>query len=502
MNEAPVANKPGIPLKNGRALVLAGGMVISAVLVSTLINPLLAIPIVLAAVVAPYWNPERALMVYIVVTLLWPSKLEWEFGPWNWGPSRVFIVILFITWFIYLLRHEVEWPKTPLDLALVLFMSAMLISLIPTGMDMSSEQLFRSLKTFGYSIGEWFLLFFMVTTIPRNWQRARRFIVFILALVSIVALVGIIEYLTGFRFFEWLRHYLPSGEKMISNLHEENLATQTGGMFRGSITRIVSTTISPHEVGTLMAMTIPLLFYFLSYSRTTRLKIVCLAAMVLEASALALTVTRGASIAAILAIVTMSLFSKNNIMRLGIVLTLTVVFLVLAIFPAITDAYLAVSSPEVLGQEQSLQGRFDDWPQAEKLLEGNEIFGIGIGQVTGHVLAYGKTVSRGFYATDNWYLAAAPEIGFFGMSTIVVLWGSILFMLFRKSPLENERAREARDLRIAIMAGAVAFMFMCFSFDAMVFMTVSKFFFLMVGLGWALYKGEQRMVANKADTLF
>lgn len=488
--EAIASPPPDLSLKNGRALLLAGGVLALAFLTGVYISMFLALLIGVVAAAAPYWRLDRGLVLFVAATLLWPHMLAWRLGPWIWDPSRAIFTLLFLTWVVALMRGQVKLSKTPLDLAFLMLAGVMLLSIVVNNPGMNSEQNGRTLKTFGTDVVEWGLLYYLVTSIIKDWFQARKIVSIIAALLVVVALAGVIEYITGFRVYEWFRHYLPGGENMISNVHEFELENRYIGYQRGDVLRIVSTTMSYQEVGTLMAMAIPLIMYLLAYARKWPWALFWAGSLVPVVSALFLSVTRGAIIAAAAAIICTSLFSHRGVLRAAFMPILVVSLIVFLLFPSIPGAILSVSASSALPQESSLQGRFKDWPEAGKLLRDHELLGVGPGLVTGHLLDYGGVVSSDFRVTDNWYLATTTEMGALGIGALLILWGAMFTFLLRGRKQSGSLVHGVRDLRIAILSSGVAFMIMCFTFDAGVFVTISKMFFLLIGLGVVVARAD------------
>ncbi|RJQ45567.1 MAG: hypothetical protein C4534_04625, partial [Gaiellales bacterium] len=392
----------------------------------------------------------------------------------------------------YAARGEVRFRSTQLDYAIVFFIAAMILSLVFNSLYFNQEQFGKALKTIGYCVIEWFLLFYIVVSIVRDTNRAKKLTAVLTILISIVAVVGIIEYFAGFRFFEWLRQFIPGGELMKSNLHERALQAGVYGVIRGGVERIVSTTISFQEVGTLMAMAIPMLFYFLAYSRKPAVRLLCMSGLAFATGALFLSVTRGAILAALVAVLFQSLLSRKLMLRSTIVIGAAVVIITFILFPVLYDAIVSVASPDVLPQEGTVQTRLDDWPEAGRIVKGHELFGIGVGQVLGKQLAYGTEVETSFRFTDNYYLAAYVEMGLVGIAALALIWFTIFLVLTRGRAREGGNGNtEARDLRAALLSSAIAFMVTCVTFDALGFLTVSKTFWIIVGLGFAVSMDER-----------
>ncbi|MBI5870712.1 MAG: O-antigen ligase family protein [Actinobacteria bacterium] len=494
MNEMPLAQASGVSLKNGHGVLMASLVFIAAIPVALVMGPAAIIPIGLLAIIIPYWTPERSLAVFLAATLLTPSRYSWTVGPIDWGLSRLLFVAMVIGCTIAWSRGEFRLRKTPMDTAIFLFVTAMLCSFAFNSLGMTSDQFLRAAKTFGFSVVEWFILFYLVANIPKDWRQLRRFVVLICALVSIVGAVGIIEYATSFRFFEWLLRYLPPVTPLATG---GSIFPSVEILTREDIIRVISTTISPHEVGLMAAMTLPLVLYFLAYAKKSRKQMALpLIALALIAAALLLTVTRGAVLASVGAVLCLSILSNKPLLRAGIVIMASAALLSFALVPSLVGAVLDVSKPETLTKDSAVESRTEDWPQAFLLLEGHELSGIGLGKVTGHTLPYGRGVSESFIYTDNYYLGAIVEMGALGICSIALMWFGFFTVFTRRRRLPGEFGNEVHDLRIAILSSGVAFMIMCATFDALSFTTVAKFFWLTMGLGIALARIEKDMSNN------
>ncbi len=473
-------------LSQFQAMIIICGLFAASIITFRYNGPLAAVAVSAAFLVVYFLSVEQALFLFLATTLLCPSTILWRFGNLDWNLSRIAFVLLVVIWILALSSKKIQLKRTPLDLAIVFFIGALFISIMVNGFHMNSDQFDRALKTFGYILLEWFALYYITATIPKNRQQIRKIFIIILFMVTIVAIVGIFEFITDIRIYEWVVKWLPGGDSMRPYISEYKVTNRTGGYLRGGILRIVSTTISPHEVGTLMAMSLPLALYFAAYARSVRNKYLWIIAIVAMVTALFLAVTRGAIIAAVVGLICLSLLSRKKFLRTAFLVVCAAILLTFIYIPALPNAFLSVSEPAAIAQDASVQDRTADWPQAVELLKGSELSGIGLAIVTEHQLDYGRTVSQQFKYTDNYYLATAVESGVLGLGALLLIWGAIFVFLTRRVRRADIRGNERRDLRIAILSSASAFMVMCFSFDALAFITVTKIFWIVVALGAAL----------------
>ena len=357
------------PIRGWIALVLSASFFLFAILAEFYVSPFLALAIGLAGVLASYFTLERSLLFFLIGTLLWPYTMGWNVGPLQWGPSRTLFVLMIFVWILALVRGTVTLHRTPLDLALLLFVTVMIISSMISAPHELSDQVNGALKTLGYTTVEWILLFYLVSTIPSKWQQVRKYMMYISVIVSIVALVGILEFLTGIRFYEWLRPMIPGGENMKSNIHEAGLQLGLSSLVRGGISRIVSTTISFQEVGTLMAMAVPLILYFLAYSLTLKQNFYWLVSLAMVIGALFLSVTRGAFLATAVAVLIMSILSKKYLLRCSIVFMIPVILVTFLAFPNLFFADESVSAPGI--NEITIKSRLKTWQEGASFEAGN-----------------------------------------------------------------------------------------------------------------------------------
>lgn len=450
---------------------------------------------------APYLTLDRALYAFLIATLLWPYTMGWQVGPLQWGPSRLLFVALVLTFAMFWSKREVRPKSTPLDMALLIFLAALLGSFAINSGHLTGNQLGISLKAVSSIAVEWFVLYYIAASIPRDFFQVRRIVGVITGIVFLVAAVGVIEYFIGFRVYEWLRPHIPGGAAMQSNLHEIDMQRAAYSTVRGGIARIVSTTVSFQEVGTLMAMTIPLLSYFLAYAKNRIQLWASITGLVFVVSALLLSVTRGAILAAAVAVVFQSLASRKEMLRSGILIAAGAAILALIFFPKLSGAVSSVTAPDVVTEEKNVQVRLEDWPYAISLIRDNELLGVGPGLVFKQQLGYGtEDLPYSFMVLDNYYLALAVEAGFMGIGSLLLIWGAIAWVLLKRRRLPADAGWEVRDFRVAFFSSVLAFMVLCLTFDAMSLMTLAKFFWVIVGLGVALAGIEQKLARQVAGS--
>lgn len=479
---------------NRNAFIRVTCFALLALIGGIFVNLWLAIFVGIASAYSVFWNLRNAWIIYLATTLLIPARFSWRIIIIDIGPSRFFLVLFLLTWVYYWRKGEVKIRKTPLDTAIFILIFSMLLSFSINSFFMNDSQFNQALKTLGVSIIEWFFIFYATSTIAKNWEEVEKYLKIIMGFTASISLVGIFEFIANFRIYDWILKYLPEPT------HETAIGLQSSGagVARAGMERIVSTTVSPHEVGLIMAMCLPFAMYFLAYKQKLYDKGIWISVVALIVIALGLSITRGATLASLAVLVCLSLLSYKWSLRFGFYFVMVFVSISFIFLPNIRNTYLGIgeSSLKIIKagstkSDLSYEARSEDWPEAKKLLKDHEVAGIGLGIVTGHELDYFNQVSPSFFYTDNYYLAALTETGIIGISAYIFLGMSIIVFLSRKEQLAGVIGLQVRDLRIVFLASSLAFLVMCATFDALAFSAVARFFWVVLGLAASLAISEK-----------
>lgn len=481
-------------LKDNRtAFLKASGLLVIALIAGFFVNEWFAIIIGAAGVASAFWNLKNAFIIYVAATILIPSRFSWRIDVIDIGPSRLFLVLFLLTCVYYWHKGEVKFRKTPVDIAILVLLFSMLLSISINSLLMTDTQFIQAFKTLGVSLIEWFLIFYAVSSIAKSREEVEKLVKTIMVFAASISLIGMLEFVTKLRIYDWLLKYLPDP----SHATDIGLQASGSGVLRAGMGRIVSTTISPHEVGLLMAMCLPFALYFLAYKKKIFKKSIWMLVVALIVIALGLSITRGALIAAAAVLICLTLLSYKRHLRFGMYFVMVFVLMTFIFLPHIRQTFVGIVQSGVkmtlagsTASDTALKARTEDWPQAKILLKDNELAGIGLGMVTGHQLDYENQVDPSFFYTDNYYIAALTETGIIGISAYFFLALGIIAFLTRREMLLGIEGLRVRDLRIVFLASLAPFFAMCATFDAFAFSTVSRFFWIILGLAASLAISE------------
>lgn len=187
-------------------------------------------------------------------------------------------------------------------------------------------------------------------------------------------------------------------------------------------TRVFSVLQSPNELGSYMALMIPITLGLFMYETHRWRKWWYGIGMFFCAATLLFTFTRGAWIAFGLSILLMSIIFER---RLLIVL---LIFAVIGYFlPPIHHRIADLLSP-VYWLKSAQAGRIARWLQAFDNMAQNPLFGVGLGRYGGQVAAL---YNFGIYS-DNYYAKILGESGLVGLVIFLTIHISLMIEFYRK----------------------------------------------------------------------
>lgn len=295
-------------------------------------------------------------------------------------------------------------------------------------------------------------------------ERLQRLLNLLLTLGAIVAVVGCVQYFSEFDpVAEWPIPGLTMNQEL-ETIEE-----------RSVVDRVASTTLHPIEFGALMAMLFPLALHSALYggrrwrtARWARLGLICLA--------FPLSVSRTAVLVAAVALAMM--WTAWTWRRRLTVLAGLVVFLAAlrAVASGLLGTILALFT--YFDEDPSTQGRTEDFVVVEQLVRERPIFGRGIG-----------TLDPGLYFfLDNQVLATlitGGVVGLIGLIALVVTAVTVARQVFWHGPDEASRHFGAA-IAASIVGGFAGF----FTFDALGFPVFAGTWFVIIGMGGALWRLE------------
>lgn len=187
-------------------------------------------------------------------------------------------------------------------------------------------------------------------------------------------------------------------------------------------TRVYSVLISPNELGSYMALMIPIIVGLAVYETDRWRKWVYRLGLIPCAMTLLFTFSRAAWLSLGLSVVIMAIVFER---RLLIVLAIAIVvaFFVPAIHHRITDLF----SP-VYWIKSAQAGRIAKWQQAFDVMTSNPLFGAGLGHYGGAV----ASVYHYSLYSDNYYAKTLGETGIVGLTLFIAMHLALMRDLFRR----------------------------------------------------------------------
>lgn len=316
-------------------------------------------------------------------------------------------------------------------------------------------------------LGAWAGALLLVSDGIATRERLDAFLRFLVAAGGIFALVGIVQFFTGFDVVQYL--HLPglTANQVVGELSE-----------RSGFRRVAATALHSIEFGAVISMILPLAFHYALRAPKGR-RVRAAWPLVAMLAAIPLTVARSAVLGVTVVLVLLMLVWTRRqrlwMMFLGAC--------ALPLFLVVTPHLLGTIRSLFLhaGQDSSIQARTDDY--------------TAVGYYATHAPLFGRGASTflpTLYRTlDNQYLGTLVEAGFIGLTALVViLVGAFLVGIrVRRASSDPETRSLAYSLAVSPAVAAVSM----YTFDGFGFPMFSGVLFVLLGaLGclWRLEIGE------------
>jgi putative inorganic carbon (hco3(-)) transporter len=213
-------------------------------------------------------------------------------------------------------------------------------------------------------------------------------------------------------------------------------------------------------------------------------------------AAVALSLSRTAWYSFLIALLMMSFLSKNPRLIIACSLIILVVFVVAINLPdnPMVNRFFQQNKFE----QESDQGRIEDFEKTFRILRGNSFLGVGLGSQGSAKDRFSSTYKySGIFeiATDNYYLQMICETGLVGLFAYLALLGFFTvhaFSLYLRT----------RDPQFKAIAGAIVMCLLTVWFaNATSSVSASRifvhFFWFLIGILYAIRKIESQAVANE-----
>lgn len=440
-----------------------------------MLMPLAAVGVVLAlstlVVARPMLAWEHILVVLVLVITFLPIRRYTVAGdlPFQLEPYRVLVGLIILGWVAALLvDSRVRARRSGLDGPLVLIMFTTLASIVvnPTRVGELESHVTKTL-TFLISF---LVMFYVIVSVVRTPQMVDRVIKTLVAGGSVVALLAVIEARTGFSPFTHIHQFIPIFNK------DGNFDTSMMG--RGGATRATGPAEHPIALGAALVMLVPLAIYI---ARTAGTKWNwALGALVVGVLA---TVSRtGVVMLVVLAIVYLTLrpLWTRRLWPFLIPVIVATQIMVPGTLGSLAEAFFPAGG--VIHEQQgkagdcASSGRVADIGPTLDLVGERPFFGFG----------YGTRITTGEEANacvlDNQWLSNLMNVGIFG----TVAWLLLFIAICRRLGKRAKRDYSPTGwLLVGVTASVMAYAVGSFTFDALSFIQVTFFLFLILGLGTA-----------------
>lgn len=313
--------------------------------------------------------------------------------------------------------RRLVWKKTPLDLPILLFVAL-------AGVSVGFAPVFRvSVITFASLVSSG-ILFYLLLAMVETRDDARRLILWFLAVGGVLAVLAMAERVTGVSIAGNVMKTVASGIRV-----------------RGSFK-------DPNMFGMLMMMSLaaglPLLM-----GEKGRLRLALAGLMVVDFAALGLSFSRGAWVAALVAVVAVVLAYPGDRTKRLVPLVAALVLVVALVFYAVPPEFLA---KRIMGvtQDKSALARVYMLRAGADIVRRNPL-GVGIGGFPAVYPAYRYgTVRASLVQSHTSYLTVAVEMGVLGL--LLYLW--LILRFFKTMWPTIRRGHNDIALRVQLAASA------------------------------------------------
>ena len=299
------------------------------------------------------------------------------------------------------------------------------------------------------------LWFFVGATFIRSARQFRNLTGIFVALMLLVAAVGIYQYLVG---AEMPGKWLDDAEVAVR-------------------TRAWSIMGSPNVFGSLMMFAAFVAGgHWLAEKNRLRKWVFLLAAGVFGA-AMIVSFSRGAWLALLAAAVLLALWVDRRLIIAIVVVSLLAMVLV----PGVQYRLAYMFSPDYL--YSSLQaGRLDRWYTALEYWEADPILGLGLGRFGSGVAI--KYFSEAAYSVDNYFVKIAAQMGLFGFFA----FGYLVISALRRVRYNISRVARSSDrlLALGLLAGLMGVIFHAFVENLLDFPAMGVYFWFFLGTLFSL----------------
>lgn len=382
--------------------------------------------------------------IRIVEKIVWFSLCGFAFfSPWSIAGAQTLLLLGLLAWLLkMILAGRINFVRTPLNLPILLYAAAMIISVIFSPFKLNS---LLALKE------EWLLLaFFLVVNNIKRETEVETLLTILILISTLVAIYAVWQHYGGM------------------DLYRQKTLEPRGGVF-------TSLGLFDHHLsfGGYWMLVFLLASTFLLYRKRPGLsRILDFAAPALLGLSLVFSYARSAWFGALAGIVALGLLKGGRFVYFMILGVLVVCVLVFVIEPTSLDRIKEID----LSKDRPESTRVRLWQTSINMIKAKPIWGIGLGN-------FGQVFDRykveGIYDTTchphNDFLNVAVNSGLLGLSAYLSIW--VVFLRSSiKSALKKKRSSFGYGMQIGGIVAIVAFLFaglfQCYYTDAEVNMLI------------------------------
>ena len=325
-------------------------------------------------------------------------------------------------------RPAVEPADSPLDLPVASFL-AVCVALFIIRLRLVAINIAGFRAT-----AQYILWFFLATRLIRNDRLLRILYGVMVAVATVIALHGVYQFIVAAPIPE---HWVDHAEAAVR-------------------TRVYSIFGSPNIMGDFMVMFAPMAAALAYYFKNRIVQLICWGATFLMCLSCLFTMSRGAWVALVLAIVIFALLQDRRLialMLIGFAFALLLPFVQNRIGYMFTPAY---------AESIARGGRPVRWAKAMVYLRASSpMFGIGFGMFGGAV-AMQNPVSTWmeYFYTDNYYVKILAENGYVGLISFIIMMASVVWAGLRG--WFRQRQKACAPLCAGMYAGLCGVLMHCY----------------------------------------
>ncbi|UCB52505.1 MAG: O-antigen ligase family protein [Candidatus Zixiibacteriota bacterium] len=376
--------------------------------------------------------------IKITEKIIWISLCGFAvFSPWSVAGAQTMAAVGLLAWLAkMLLSGNVNLVRTPLNLPILLYVAALVISVILSPFKMHSLSAFRE---------EWLLLiFFLIVNNVKEEGEVEKLLTILIAVSILVGLYAIWQHYSGM------------------DLYRNESLEPKGGVF-------ISLGFFSHHLtfgGYFMLTFLLALVLFLRTKRAGLRRIIDFCAPILLGLSLVFSYARSAWLGAVMGILAFGVLKGGKFILLMMVGICVLALLIYVVEPTSWDRVKEIN----LSKDKPESTRIRLWQTSIRMIKESPVWGVGLG---GWGVLFDEYKVEGVYAATchphNDYLNVAVNTGLLGLLAYLSIWSVFLYSTVR-SVLKNTSSGLARSVQMGGIAAIVAFLFagllQCYYTDA------------------------------------